>query len=415
MHVRTPMFLTVLLAVAFLSAPWPVVSTQAGADWPQWRGVDRDGLSRETGLLQAWPAQGPPLAWRASGAGEGYSSFSTANGRLFTMGARGADEFVVAFDAGTGTRLWETRHGRRFRNDRGDGPRGTPTVDGDRVYAFGGSGDLACLDVQSGRIIWSLNVMDRFRGRTPRWGYSESPLVLADRVLINAGGPDASIVALNKKDGSVLWTSQSDGAAYSSAVPMRIGDTTSAVFFTGRRALGLDVQDGRLLWDYSPVANQVANIATPIVHGSHVFVSSDYGTGAALLDVRPAARGGQASEVYFSRRMRNHHSSAVLVGDHLYGYSSAILTAMRFADGEVAWRDRSVGKGSVIHADGRLYLYSEGGVVGLAEVTPAGYRETGRFSLPRGSLPTWSHPIVSHGRLYLRDQDTIYVYDIRSR
>jgi outer membrane protein assembly factor BamB len=183
------------------------------------------------------------------------------------------------------------------------------------------------------------------------------------------------------------------------------------VFFGDRRSLGVDVRDGRLLWSYNKASNGTANIATPVVRANQVFVSSDYGTGAALLDISASG----AREVYFTRDMRNHHSSSVLVGEHVYGFSASILTAMRFADGTVAWRDRSVGKGSLIYADGRLYLYSESGVVGLAEATAAGYRELGRFRLPVGREPTWSHPIVTDGRLILRDQDNVYAFDVRAR
>jgi outer membrane protein assembly factor BamB len=302
-----------------------------------------------------------------------------------------------------------------FSNDRGHGPRGTPTIDGERLYVLGASGDLTCLETAKGRKVWSVNVLQTFGGHNPRWGLSESPLVLGDRVLVNAGGPNASIVALKKGDGSVLWKSQSDGAAYSSAVPHRIGGVQQAVFFTAQRALGVDVSDGRLLWEYPTVANRVANAATPIARGSHVFLSSDYGTGAALLELQANGQGVSAREVYFTKDMRNHHSSSVLVGDHLYGFSSAILTALRFDTGQVAWRDRSVGKGSLIYADNRLYLFSENGVIGLAEANPQAYREHGRFRIETGSQPTWAHPVIAGGHLFIRDQDTIYAYDIRQR
>jgi outer membrane protein assembly factor BamB len=387
----------------------------AADDWPQWRGVRRDGISRETGLLKSWPAGGPPLAWRARGAGNGYSSFSTSHGRLYTLGAIGDVEYVLAFDAATGKKLWQTRNGQRFRESRGDGPRGTPTVDGTRLFVLGAMGDLTSLDSASGKVGWSVNVVEDFGGRNIPWGLSESPLVLEDRVLVQAGGPGASIVAVNKSDGKLLWKAHNDSAGYSSAVLHQSGNVRQAIFFTDARALGVDVRDGRLLWTYPRVANRTANIATPIVRGNHVFLSSDYGTGAALLQLTPSANDGvRATEVYFTRDMRNHHASSVLIGDYLYGFSSTILTAMRFHTGEVAWRDRSVGKGSLVYADERLYLYSEDGVVGLAEANPAGYREHGRFSLETGSLPPWAHPVVSNGRLFLRDQDTIYAYDVRA-
>jgi outer membrane protein assembly factor BamB len=388
------------------------VMAQAGANWPQWRGPNRDGVSKETGLLKQWPAEGPPLLWKASGAGRGYSSFSVANGRLYTMGLRGDREFVIAFDVANGKEAWATPHGGAFRNDRGDGPRGTPTVDGDRVYALGGNGDLSAFEAKTGKVIWSKNVLREFGGSNIQWGISESPLVLGNKVLVNAGGRNASIVALNKADGAVLWKSQSDEAGYSSAIPLQVNGGTQVVFFTAQRAVGLDVNDGRLLWEYAKPSNNVANVATPIARANRVFISSDYGTGGGVVEIKPD---GKAQEIYFTKDMRNHHSSSILVGDHLYGFSSAVLTAMKFDTGEIAWRDRSVGKGSLVFADGHLYAFSEGGVVGLIEATPEGYREKGRFRIQQDSLPTWAHPVVAGGRLYLRDQDTIYAYDVKQK
>ncbi|MDQ3256177.1 MAG: PQQ-like beta-propeller repeat protein [Acidobacteriota bacterium] len=386
---------------------------QSTGDWPQWRGPNRDGISKETGLLKQWPSAGPPLAWKVTGAGRGFSSLSVANNRLFTMGLRSDKEYVIAFEQSTGKEAWATPLGSGFRNDRGDGPRGTPTVDGERLYALGGNGDLACLETRTGRSVWNINVLQKFGGSNINWGISESPLVVGDKVLVNAGGPGASIVALNKKDGALLWKSQSDRAGYSSAIPITVDGTTQIVFFTATRALGLDLQDGRLLWEYARASNRVANIATPVARANRVFVSSDYGTGGGLVEIKARGREVTAQEIYFTKEMRNHHSSSILIGDHLYGFSSGILTAMRFDTGQVAWRDRSVGKGSLAFADGLLYCLSENGVVGLVEATPEAYREKGRFSIPQDSLSTWAHPVIAGGRLYLRDQDTIYAFDIR--
>jgi outer membrane protein assembly factor BamB len=407
---------TIVVVGMLAVAPSVWTQAQAPADWFQWRGPNRDGISAETGLLQAWPKAGPPQAWRTTGAGNGYSSFSSAGGRLFTLGARGNNEYVMAFDRATGKKAWEYLNGRRYENDRGDGPRSTPTVDGDRLFVLGGSGDLTCLDAATGSKIWSINLVQKFGGRNPYWGYSESPLIVGDRILVNAGGPRASIVAINKADGATLWQNHSDEAGYSSPMLLRTGSLNQVVFFTGSRTLAVDPRDGRLLWSYNKVANGTANIATPIIRGTRVFLSSDYGTGAALLDVRAAGNLASANEVYFTRDMRNHHASSVLIGDHLYGFSSSILTALTFETGAMAWRDRSIGKGSLAFADGRLYLYSEEGVVGLAEASPAGYREHGRFTLAQQSgLPTWSHPIISGGLLIVRDQDSVFAYDVRAK
>lgn len=410
MNKVTSRMLTIVAILAVcLSAD---IFAQTGGNWPQWRGSNRDGISKETGLLKQWPADGPALAWKATGAGGGYSSFAIANGRLFTMGLKGDREYVIAFDVATGKQIWATPHGGAFRNDRGDGPRGTPTVDGDHVYSLGGNGDLSSLEARTGRLVWTMNVLQKFGGSNITWGISESPLVIGEKILVNAGGPGASIVALNKKDGSLIWKSQSDRAGYSSAIPVQVGNTTQVVFFTHTRGLALDLKDGKLLWEYPRAANNVANAATPIARGNRVFISSDYGNGGGLVEIKAD---GKAQEVYFTKDMRNHHSSSILIGDHLYGFSGGILTAMRFDTGEVAWKDRSVGKGSLAFADGNLYALSENGVVGLIEASPTGYREKGRFRIPQDSLPTWAHPVVVGGRLYLRDQDTIYAYDVREK
>ena len=387
----------------------------AADDWPQWRGPRRDGVSAETGLLRDWPAGGPRLAWRVNGAGDGYSSFSVAGGRLFTLGARQNTEYVFAFDAATGKKVWEVANGRRFNNDRGDGPRSTPTVDGDRVYVFGSSGDMTVLDAATGKVFWTQNLLQKYGGSNINWGLSESPLVMNDRIIVSPGGRGASVVALRKADGSLIWKSQSDEPGYSSALLHTVGSLQEAILFTAERAIGVDVNDGRLLWSYNRVANRTANIATPIARGNHVFLSSDYGTGAALLALTADGPKVRASEVYFTNEMRNHHASSVLVRDHLYGFSSSILTAMHFETGKVAWRDRSVGKGSLVFADERLYLFSENGVVGLAEANPEKYVERGRFQLRTGNLPTWTHPVVSGGKLFIRDQDILYAYDVAAK
>ena len=400
---------------AMLAAVLGTAQTPPPAEWSQWRGAHRDGISAETGLLKDWPAGGPPLAWQTTGAGAGFSSFSTSGGRLYTIGARDDVEYVMAFDRATGRKLWETPNGRRFRNEQGDGPRSTPTTDGGLLYAFGGSGELSSIDAESGRKLWSVNAVQQLGGVTPYWGYSESPLIVGDRIVLGVGGRRSSIVALNKADGKVLWQQPGDEAAYSSPVLLRTGSLQQVVFFMASRGLAVDPRDGRLLWSSERAANNTANVATPVVNGNRVFFSSDYGTGGALVDVRAAGNFATANEVYFTREMRNHHASCVLVGTHLYGFNSSSLTALAFDTGAVAWKNRSVGKGSLIYADGRLYLYSENGVVGLAEASPIEYRERGRFQLKTGNTQTWSHPIISSGLLILRDQDRVYAYDIKAK
>ena len=383
------------------------------ADWPQWRGPHRDGKSEETGLLAQWPAGGPRLVWKVQGLGEGYSSFAVVGNRLYTQGQTGDEEFVLALDVATGKPVWKTPTGHALGNDKGNGPRGTPTVDGNRLYAVAGDGTLVCLETETGKSVWKTNFVADFKGKTPHWGYAESPLVEGDEVIVTPGGPGASIVALNKATGKVIWKSQSDGAAYSSAVPFDSGATHGMAILTASAAVGLNMKDGELLWRYTNVANHTANIATPIVRQDHIFVSTAYNTGCALLKLTPQGGSVEASEVYFSKDMQNHYTTSVLVGDYLYGFSAGIFTAMEFLTGKVAWKDRSVGKGNCIFAEQRLYCMGEGGIVGLIEPTPSAYTEKSRFEIPRGENPTWTPPVVANGRLYLREQDNLYSYDIK--
>ena len=376
-------------------------------DWPQWRGPNRDGISAETGLLESWPAAGPPLVWKAQGLGEGYAAFSVVGDRLYTQGQQGSQQFVLAYDTNTGKQVWKTPSGRAYHESRGHGPRGTPTIDGPRLYAVAADGTLLCLEAASGKRIWGINFVDQFGGSIPRWGYSESPLVEGDRVIVTPGGRGASAVGLNKLTGATIWKSQDDPAAYSSPMAYDAGGKRNVVVFTAVAVIALDMKMGGLQWRYANVSNRTANIATPVIHDGHVFVSSDYGTGGALLKLGPG------SEVYFSREMKNHYSSSVLVNGYLYGFSSSILTAMNFMTGQVAWRDRSVGKGSVAYADRHLYALGENGTVGLIEPNPAGYKEKSRFEINRGAYPTWTPPVIANGRLYLREQDNLYCYNIK--
>jgi outer membrane protein assembly factor BamB len=386
---------------------------QSGApsrgEWPQWLGPARNGVSADTGLLTAWPPGGPRAVWTATGLGEGYSSAAVAGGRLYTQGQRGSRQYVIALDLKAGTKTWETASGGVFSESRGNGPRGTPTVDGARVYAMSADGVLACLDAATGKIIWTQNVLRTYGGSIPPWGISESPLVDGDRVIVMPGGRGASLVALNKADGSLLWKSGNDSAGYSSAVIGEFGGVRQVVALNADAAVGVRADTGQQLWRYTRVSNRTANIATPIVHDGRVFVSTEYESGGALL--KPGAQG--VSEVYYTRNLRNHYSTSVLVDDVLYGFNSSILTAIRFGTGEVLWRDRSVGKGSLAYADKHLYVLSEDGQMALVEARPNQYREVSRFAIRQSRYPTWAPPVIADGRLYIRNQDSLTAFDIR--
>ena len=386
------------------------------ADWPQWQGPDRTRISKETGLLKEWPAAGPPVVWTATGLGSGYGSMAVAGDRVFVQGTRKRDSVVIALNRADGKEVWSKALGSSESNDRGSGPRGTPTVDGDRLYILTENGDLACLKID-GTEVWRRNILRDFRGSQLQWLISESPLVDGPHVVVSPGGSEAGMVKLDKMTGKTVWTAKdlSDPAGYSSIVAADVQGVRTYMTFTAGAGVGVRASDGKLMFRYPNAANRVANIATPIFSNNKVFFTSAYGTGGGLLDL--TARNGEVSakEVYFTREMRNHHGGVVLVDGYLYGFSDMILTCLDFATGKLMWRDRSVGKGSVTFADGRLYIQGENNVVGLADATPSGYREMGRFSIPDKGLPSWAHPVVSDGRLYVRNQDVLITYDIKAR
>ena len=386
------------------------------ADWPQWQGPDRTRISKETGLLKEWPAAGPAVVWTATGLGSGYGSMAVAGDRVFVQGTRKRDSVVIALNRADGKEVWSKALGSSESNDRGSGPRGTPTVDSDRLYILTENGDLACLKID-GTEVWRRNILRDFRGSQLQWLISESPLVDGPHVVVSPGGSGAGMVKLDKMTGKTVWTAKdlSDPAGYSSIVAADVQGVRTYMTFTAGAGVGVRASDGKLMFRYPNAANRVANIATPIFSNNKVFFTSAYGTGGGLLDL--TARNGEVSakEVYFTREMRNHHGGVVLVDGYLYGFSDAILTCLDFATGKMMWRDRSVGKGSVTFADGRLYIQGENNVVGLADATPSGYREAGRFSIPDKGLPSWAHPVVSDGRLYVRNQDVLITYDIKAR
>lgn len=388
------------------------------ADWPRWQGPDGTRISRETGLLKEWPASGPRLIWTATGIGAGYGSMAIAGDRVYLQGARGEESVVIALNRADGKEVWAKALGpvdRRMRTDRGAGPRGTPTVDGDRLYVLTESGDLAGLKTD-GTLMWKRNILKDFGGAQLQWLVSESPLIDGPHAVVCPGGPGAGMVKLNKMTGETVWTSKdlSDTAAYSSITVANIQGVRTYMTFTASAGVGVRASDGKLMFRYPQAANRVANVATPIYSNNQVFFTSAYGTGGGLLNLTLQDGEVTAKEVYFTREMKNHHGGVVLVDGYLYGFNDSILTCLEFATGKVMWRDRSVGKGSVMFADGHLYIQSENNVVGLAEATPDGYREKGRFEIPEKSQLSWAHPVISDGRLYVRNQDILLVYDIKA-
>jgi outer membrane protein assembly factor BamB len=415
-----------------------IPSTGLASDWPQWRGPNRDGKSTDTGLLQEWPEGGPPLAWRAEGVGRGFSTISLGAGRVYTMGDFGESQQVLALSEETGALLWKTSIGPSW-SDPGlyPGSRSTPSFDGERLYVLGTEGTLACLEPATGRLLWERNLPRDFGGYVMmaragvNWRYAESPLVDGDRVVVTPGAPSAAMVAFDKTNGEEIWRASipalgdrgSDGAQYSSIVISHGAGVKQYVQLVGRGLVGIRAEDGEFLWGYNRIANDVANIATPIVTGDYVFGSTGYQTGAVLLELRRNGKGVEAREVYFlpGNTFQNHHGGIILKDGHLYtgtGHNGGLPLSVRLHTGEIAWgpvRNEGRNSAAIAYADGRLYFRYQDGLVLLVDATPRAYRERGSFRIPGVENPSWPHPVIEGGRLYLREQDHLYAYDIRAR
>ena len=461
----------VLRLVAFLGTPL------AAEDWPQFLGPRRDGICRETGLVRHWPQGGPPVVWSVNRLGEGFSSVAIRQGRLYTMGDLNGREHVLCLSTRNGRVLWSVeptgaarRLARRvasywqrldangngqlekaewetqlpeapryfaahppsqkgvlaksdlrrflggFRTDVGDGPRGTPTIDGDRLYVEGGQGDVSCLEIATGKTLWHVQLVDDLGGTVPVRGYSESLLIVGNHVLVTPGGPGGTVVALKKDSGKVAWRSRGlvVGAEHCSPVLATINGIPQIIQFAKKGLYGLHRDSGMLLWQYTRTSNDFANCMTPVVEGPLVFSSTAYGTGGALIRIDNIGRRQIVREVYFEPKMANHHGGVLKYGDYLYGFGNGGLICMHFRTGRIAWRSRSVGKGSLLIADGLLLLVGERHQVALALATPKAYIEKGRFTLPDLGRPSWPYPVISDGRLYLRNMQQLTVRDLRT-
>jgi len=395
-----------------------VAERGVASDWPQWRGPNRDDVSTETALLEDWPSAGPPLFWKATDLGQGYSTVAVAAGRVFTIGDRRDASFVIALNEANGQPVWSAKLGKPGEFGGYVGPRSTPTVDGELLYAVGQWGDIVCLESATGKERWRKSFTKDFGGAAPNWGYAESPLVDGGQVVVTPGGSQGTLAALRKDTGAVLWRSKgfTDAAQYSSMIVAEIGGVRQYIQLTGSSVAGVSAADGRLLWQ-AKRRGEVAVIPTPIYHDGFVYVTSGYGAGCNLFQISGDAGRFSAREVYANKVVVNHHGGAVLVGDAVYSYSDGKgWTSQEFKTGRANWQVKDkLGKGSLTCAGNRLYLRQEDrpGTVALIEVSIAGYREHGRFNPPdRSEMQSWTHPVVANGKLYLRDQDVLLCYSV---
>ncbi|MBY0525407.1 MAG: PQQ-like beta-propeller repeat protein [Gemmataceae bacterium] len=433
---RTLRLLFLVLGLCAVPAP--------AADWPQYRGPNRNDISAETGLLSAWPKEGPPLLWTYSNLGVGYSGPAVIGDHLYTTGGRGDSEFLIALDIGkvndkSVAEAWAVRIGPLFEwkgNSWSAGPSATPTVDGNLIFALGGMGDLLCVNAENGKELWRKDLANELDaqvnpiGGGPKnlgWGYTWSPLVDGDQLVCAPGGPKGTLAALDKKTGKVLWrsTAVTDQATYTSPMLMEVDGVKQYVLLTNQGLTGVAAKDGALLWRYRrPQAYSTEVVNTPLIRGGHVYATVGSGNGCDLVKVERDGDKFKVDKVYANKNMANHHGNVVLVGDHVYGFSEGKgWTCQDFKSGDTTWVEKGkLRAGSVVFADGRLYCYGEDdGTVALIQASIDGWKESGRFKIPqltrlrKPSGRIWTPPVIAGGRLFLRDQDLLFCFDIKRK
>jgi outer membrane protein assembly factor BamB len=410
---------------AMAAVSFGVTASVLAADWPQWRGPNRDGKSTETGLLKTWPAGGPRLIWTAKKIGFGFSTVSIKDDLIYTTGVFGADLKVTALGL-DGQQKWQAVVGPDWTGGHA-GSRGIPTIDGEALYLYSGVGRLGTFDRKTGDTLWTLDLVKTFGGRVPQWGFGESVLIDGDRLICTPGARDATLVALDKKTGKTIWTSKglSDPAGYASPILFEVGGVRQVASLTARGLVGVEAETGRFLWRYDRPASRSANCSDPLFIDGRIFGASGYDHGGGLAQL--TAKDGQvtATQLWETKQMVNHHGGMVVVDGYIYGNHQNGWSCLDVKDGRQAWFAQGVGKGSIAYADGMLYCLSERtGAIALVKAAPKGYEEAGRFNVPDGIDPSqtpgrvdrmyWAHPVVCGGRLYLRHGSSLYCYDIRA-
>lgn len=384
--------------------------TAAAADWPQYRGPNRDGISPETAVLRDWPGGGPRVFWKVP-LGEGFSQVAAVKDRLYIVYGQGSEEVAAALAASTGKQLWRVRLDNKYMSDQGNGPRSTPTVDGDLVYVLSASGQLAALKTANGQTVWRHDLKGEYGAAPPQWGISTSPLVEGNLLIVNVGGTNnRSVMAFDKATGKPVWGSQSDGAGYSAPIAVTVRGVRQVIVFTAGAIISLAPKDGHLYWRVPWRTDWEVNAATPIFFPpDKLFVSSGYDTGSALLQIKGTGSQVSAEEIWKSRGMKNTFSSSILHNGTVYGFDNATLKAIDAATGEERWKQRGLGHGSLILAGGNLIVLSEQGTLALLEATPKEFNQLGAIRVLQGKC--WTAPTLADGRLYLRNEEHLIALD----
>ena len=422
------------------SLSWALLLSSASAsDWPQWQGPDRNAVSRERGLLQEWPKDGPPLAWKATGIGKGMGGIAVSQGHIYTTGDDAQQTaWLYVLNESDGKPKWSAKIGPGGNPGnvfKPFGPRATPAVDGDRLYILSQTGDLVCFTTVEGKEVWRVNFVKDLGGILPVWGFSESPLVDGDKIICTPGATDATLMALEKRTGKPIWKCKvpegptgdrgflgTSGAAYASAIAVDFEGARQYVQLTATTLVGVAASDGNLLWRYDRASNtHRINCTTPLYHDGMVIAASAYDAGGGAVKLSKGGSGAiTAEEIYFTPKMKNHHGGMIVVDGCLYGTAGGnrggFLVCFDVRTGKDLWSERRAPKGSLALADGRLYLRVEEGTLLLIEPNREKYVERGRFEQPnRSKEPAWTHPVIVNGKLYVRDQDVLLCYDVKRK
>ena len=382
-------------------------SSAGAADWPNWRGPNYNGISKETGWVAAWPQEGPKVLWRAS-VGTGFSSIAVSNGRVYAMGNINDRDILYCFEADTGKEIWRQSYPcPLFKKQHEGGPAATPTVHGDAVYTFSKNGDTIRFDVATGKVVWHRDITKELGVKHPTWYYAGSPFIVDDLVILNAG---TSGIALNKADGSLRWKNGNGPPGYATAVPYTTESKKCVAIFGAKEIVGLVATTGKRLWRFPWKTPYDENIVDPIISGDTVFVSSGCGVGCALLKIED----GNVTKVWRNKNMRNHLNSSVLWQGYLYGFDENELKCLDFKTGHVRWSHKGLGKGSLMIADGKLIILGEKGKLVIAKASPGKFEELAAARVLTGKC--WTVPVLANGRIYARNaKGQLVCVDVRGK
>ena len=396
-------------------------------DWLQWRGENREGIVKQAGLNLDWTQKKPSLLWTFRQAGAGYSAPVIAGTTLYCQGATDEKDFAFALDTKTGNLKWEQILGEQSVVDRGNGPRGSVTIDGDKLYLIRGTGQIHCLSAADGKMIWQKDFIKDFDGKLmSRWGYSESPLIDGNLVICTPGGRQGTMVALDKNTGAIVWQCKewTDDAGHSSPIVAEVDGTRQFIQQSAKGVAGVSAKDGKLLWKVEIDGYRTAVIPTPIYHDRMVYVTAGYNVGCNLIKLTKVGDSFKTETVYANKNMVNQHGGVVLINGYIYGFSDdRTWVCQNLKTGESVWKERNneVAKGCILAVNDRLLLLNErDGLLTVVAASSDGWKEFGRMTIPeRTNVKTqdnavWTHPVIANGKLYVRDQDLLFCFDLKN-